>query len=172
MSPPFEKLNGLTIRGYTPADWPEVCRIHDRARVQELACGGVDPRAFRTMESVAQADEFFASETLVACAGSMVVGFISWSGAYITWLYVKPTHQQRGVGRLLLLETLQRIGPEAWTNIIAENKPALALFRHCGMELVRTRPGDCDGYACDSARLALPTSRMREPAARRESQAV
>lgn len=157
----------VVFRGYTPADWPQVCRVHDLARVQELAAGGVDAGAFRPMRDAAEGDEFFVSETVVACAGDYLVGFVSWNGAYITWLYVDPGWQRRGVGRRLLAESLWRIGPGAWTNLIGGNAAALALYRRAGMEVVWARPGDCDGFPCVGMRLALPTSRMRDPAARR-----
>jgi ribosomal-protein-alanine N-acetyltransferase len=159
--------DALAIRGYAPADWPQVCRVHDLARVQELAWGGVDARAFRTMEEAAEADEFFVSETLVACDGETVVGFISWNGSYITWLYVDPAYQRRAIGGRLLREALQQIGPDGWTNMIGGNEPALTLYRKAGMEVVWTRPSDIEGYACNGMRLALPTSRMHDPAARR-----
>jgi ribosomal protein S18 acetylase RimI-like enzyme len=172
MPPPAQEIEDLTVRSYAPADWAEVCRVHDAARVQELATGRVDPRAFETMENIAEADEFFASQVLVACVSGAVVGFVAWNGAYITWLYIQPTHQRRGIGRRLLFEAVRRIGPEAWTNVIAGNETALGLYTRSGMELVWVRSGECNGYACNLARLALPSSRMREPAAVRQASAV
>src|SRR5437868_5350098 len=95
------------LRAYTRADWPAICRIHDTARLQELANGNVDLRAFRTMEQAAEEDEFFTSETLVACGtGNAVIGFVSWRGSYVTWLYVDPASQRRGIGRQLLAEAM------------------------------------------------------------------
>ncbi|MBA4019213.1 MAG: N-acetyltransferase [Pirellula sp.] len=158
---------GETLRPYLPNDWPEVCRVHDLARVQELTFGGVYPQAFRPMRSAADAEEFFVSETLVACVAGALAGFVSWNGSYITWLYVDPAFQRRGIGRRLLHAALERIGPEAWTNLIAGNLPALKLYCDAGMEVVWTRPGDVEGHACQGMRVALPTSRMRDPAARR-----
>jgi ribosomal protein S18 acetylase RimI-like enzyme len=159
----------VSIRPYTVSDWTAVCRIHDAARPQELATGGVDARAFRPMVEAAEGDEFFASETAVACVGDTIAGFISWNGAYITWLYVDPAFQRRGIGRRLLQHALRLIGPEAWTSMIVGNEAALGLYRGAGMEMVWTRSSQCDGYACNSMRLALPTSRMHDPAARRQS---
>lgn len=158
---------GVNLRSYTPADWPDLCRIHDLARVQELARGDVDAAAFRSMEVAAEGDEFFVSETLVACIGDEVVGFVSWNGSYITWLYVDPAHQRRGVGRRLLDEAIRRIGPEAWTSMIAGNEAALELYRKAGMEVVSSRVGNVEGYPAAGLRLALPTSRMRDPAEKR-----
>lgn len=150
----------VEIRDYTAADWVSVCRIHDVARVQELAYGGVSV-AFRPMVDAAEGDEFFISETLVACSGESIVGFVSWNGDLITWLYVDPAQQRRGIGRLLLTTAMERIGPQAWTGMLGGNEPALALYRQAGLEVVFARPGDCEGYPCQSVRLALPTSRMR-----------
>ena len=62
---------------------------------------------------------------------------------------------------------LDRIGPDAWTGMLGGNEPVLALYRQAGLEVVFDRPGNCEGYACQTVRLALPTSRMRDPDARR-----
>ena len=141
--------------------------MHDLARVRELAEGEVDPAAFRSMEVAAEADEFFDSETLVACRADQVVGFVSWSGSYITWLYVDPACHHQGIGSRLLREALDRIGPEAWTSMLSKNEPALQLYLKAGMEVVWSRAGTCEGFPCEAMRLALPTSRMRDPEARR-----
>ena len=156
-----------TIREYVAADLQQVYHVHDLARVMELASGGVDAQAFRPMKEVADIDEFFVSKTLVACVATDIVGFVSWNGDYISWLYVNPDYHRRGIGRRLLREALGRIGPEAWTNMLEGNEPALALYREAGMQIVSARPSDCEGYACTGLRLALPTSRMRDPAANR-----
>lgn len=162
----------VEIRGYLPSDWLAVSRIHDSARLQELERGQVDLRAFRPMVDVAEQDEFFASEALVATVDGEVVGFVSWNGDLLTWLYVAPNHQRRGIGRQLLVAALHRIGPQAWTGMLGGNAAALALYQQAGLEIVFSRPGECDGYPCTTVRLALPTSRMRDPAANREKPAA
>lgn len=162
----------ILIRPYDATDWPAVCRIHDAARVQELSTGGVDARAFRPMVDVAEADGFIDSVTAVACVKGAVVGFVSWNVDYLSWLYVDPAAQRLGIGGRLLDHALGHIGPGAWTNMIAGNEPALALYRRAGLEIVWTRPGDCDGYPCQSVRLALPTSRMRNPDAKRSPRPI
>jgi len=159
--------DAVVLRDYTVADWPAVCAVHDAARVQELAAGGVDPRAFRPMTAAAADDEFFVSQTTVACLGQSVAGFVSWNGDYITWLYVDPAWQRQGIGRRLLQFALERIGDQAWTNMLAGNAAALRLYRAAGLEVVWTRPTACDGYPCLGMRLALPTSRMHDPATQR-----
>lgn len=157
----------MKIRDYQTSDWPEVCRIHDQARVQELVWGGVDPAAFLPMATVAERDEFFASRTLVAELDGRVMGFISWSGNYITWLYVDPAAQRRSIGRNLLNQALAQIGSEMWTNCLAGDSPAIALYESAGMHVVQSRRTTCEGQPCTGLRLALPTSRMSDPAAKR-----
>lgn len=167
--PEFLERMEPRIRPYEAADWPAICRVHDAARGQELALGGVDARAFLPMEEVAGRDEFFDSETLVACEADRVVGFVSWNGPYLTWLYVEPDRHRRGIGRRLFDAALQRVGPEAWAIVLEGNEPALKLYRRAGMEIVWSRPSECEGFPCRALRVALPTSRMRDPEAKRES---
>ncbi|MGD1858982.1 MAG: GNAT family N-acetyltransferase [Leptolyngbyaceae cyanobacterium] len=160
---PKTLINALILRPYTSEDWATVCRIHDVARVQELAAGGVDSRAFRPMIEVAAVDEFFDSQVTLACHADRIIGFIAWNGTYITWLYVDSEFQRCGIGWQLLQCALQQIGPGAWTHAIAGNEPAIALYRRAGLEIVETWPSDCEGYACEVVHLALPISSINEP---------
>ncbi len=152
----------MTIRPYREKDWEAVCALHDRARRDELL-GSTDAAAFRGMAEEAEEEEFFASQTFVACMEDRIVGFVSFRGSYITWLYVDPDFYRRGIGSALLAEALKHCGAQAWVNTMAGNAPAIALYRKAGFELVKSFPSDCDGYPCTCLRLALPTSRMHDP---------
>ena len=81
----------------------------------------------------------------------------------------QPDRHRRGVGRRLLAAALERVGPEAWAIVLEGNEPALKLYRRAGMEIVWSRASDCEGFPCRALRVALPTSRMRDPEAKRES---
>ena len=154
------------IRPYVEADWHAVCAVHDRARPMELA-GSTDPAAFRPMAEEAEEEEFFDSRTFVACTDDRVVGFVSFNGDYITWLYVDPDFQRRGIGSRLLTEAMKHCGPQAWVNTMGGNEPAIAMYRKAGFDVVKSFPSDCDGFPCTCLLLALPTSRMHDPAATR-----
>lgn len=147
----------VTIRNYHEDDFPAVCAVHDRARPDELR-GSVPPEAFRPMADVAADERFFTSQTLVACDGGRVVGFVSFEGAYITWLYVDPAYHRQGVGRQLLRHAMTSCGPDAWTNTLAGNVAARRLYECEGFRVAREFDSDCDGYPCRTLRLALPTS--------------
>jgi ribosomal protein S18 acetylase RimI-like enzyme len=161
----MKQLNFI-IRDYCDDDWQAVCAVHDRARPHELA-GATDPRAFRPMAEEAEEEEFFDSRTLVACIEGRVVAFISFNGAYITWLYVDPDFHRLGIASRLLAEAMKHCGPQAWVNTMEGNAAAIAMYRKAGFELVKSFPSDCDGYPCTCLRLALPTSRMHDPTATR-----
>lgn len=157
----------VVIRPYRADDWKAVCAVHDRARPHELS-GSVDPRAFRPMADVAKADRFFDSQTLVACAADDggVVGFVSFAGSYLSWLYVDPAHHRRGVARKLLRAALAQIGPDAWTNARGGNDAAIRLYLGEGFRVVKSMESDCEGHASTCLRLALPTNRMSDPEAK------
>lgn len=158
----------VSVRQYCDEDWPAVCAVHDAARPDELA-GSVDSRAFRPLDEVAEAEHFLEAEKLVACTcegggGGRVVGFVAFRRPYISWLYVDPTHYRRGIGRALVREAVRRCGPDAWIHTLAGNAAAIALYVSEGFEVVkRIEDDECEGFPCTTLRLALPTSRMRDP---------
>ncbi len=154
------------LRPYTEADWPEICRIHDASRPLELSRGGVDAAAMRPMTEVAERDAFHDSITMVAELDGRIVGFVSWWDDFVTWLYVEPGCQGRGIGRALASAAIECVGDQAWAIALASNAPSVELLRSLGMVVVKDWKDDCEGHPCDTVRLALPTSHMADPTAR------
>ncbi|MEZ4519493.1 MAG: GNAT family N-acetyltransferase [Chloroflexota bacterium] len=151
-----------TIRPYTEDDWTTVCAIHDAARPQEVA-GVMPPEKVLSMTEAAEDDMFFASTAFVACAeDDRPVGFIAILDELITWLYVAPGWQGKGIGRRLMTHVQPLIGDDGYVNCLASNTPAAEFYRSCGFEDAAVFPGDCEGYPCQVLRLCLPTSRHRE----------
>lgn len=156
--------DSLTIRDYSPADWPAVCSVHDRARPDELA-GSCDPRAFTPLaDDQEDGPSFQRSQKFVAAIGGEIVGFVGIDGTYLSWLYVDPTYYRRGIGRALLRFAVSIIGPHAWTVVLAENVRARRLYESEGFVVVRTSQGSNAGYPCTSLRLALSPSLRRDGA--------
>jgi len=147
--------DSVTIRDYSAADWHAVCSVHDRARLDELS-GSCDPRAFIPLaDDQEDGPSFQRSQKFVATIGDETVGFVGVDGAYLSWLYVDPSHYRRGIGRALLRFAVGIIGPHAWTVVLAENVRARRLYESEGFVVVRTSQGSNAGYPCKSLRLAL-----------------
>jgi len=146
------------MRAYCEADWPAVCAVHDRARLDELR-GSCDPRAFVPLaEEQDDAASFQRSRKFVACVGEQVIGFVGIDGTYLSWLYVDPTYYGRGIGRRLLRLGVQLIGLQAWTVVLAGNTRAQQLYESEGFQIVDTYESTNAGYPCTCVQLALSPS--------------
>ncbi|MDF1799408.1 MAG: GNAT family N-acetyltransferase [Planctomycetota bacterium] len=167
------------IRPYSPDDWAAVCRIHDRARPDELA-GSFDPRAFVPLADDVEAEQLKACDIFVAevprsqassgggrpggggadpveraAVQLEVAAFVAVDGSYLAWLYVDPAHYRKGLGRALLRFALERLGPDAWTISCGHNEPALALYLSEGFRVVKRSTGNNAGYEGPTVRLSL-----------------
>jgi GNAT superfamily N-acetyltransferase len=144
----------LFIRDYQPDDWPAVCRVHDRARPDELR-GSFDARAFIPLAEDPEGEYINACTMFIAQLGYEVVGFAGIDEPYLAWLYVDPAHYRRGIGRALLRHCLARLGEDAWTRACGNNNPALGLYLSEGFVIESRVAGENAGYKGPSARLAL-----------------
>ena len=145
----------ILIREYRDEDWPHVCAIHDRARVDELR-GSCDPRAFVPLAAdLEDAENFQRSRKFVACLDGQIVGFVGVDGTYLSWLYVDPSLYGKGIGRRLLRYGVALIGPQAWTVTLSGNTRARHLYETEGFEVVRTFQGNNAGYPCMCVELAM-----------------
>lgn len=70
------------------------------------------------------------------CAGRMVFQTIRW----IITLGINPAHQNRGVGRALLLRAEQRVkGENIRLTVRESNTPAITLYRHTGYQIIERK---------------------------------
>jgi len=146
------------IRDYRPGDWPAVCRVHDRARPDELR-GSFDPRAFIPLAEDAEGRYIDACTMFVAQRDDEVVGFAGIDEPYLAWLYVDPAHYRRGIGRALLRHCLARLSEDAWTRACGNNEAALSLYLSEGFVIESRSTGENAGWLGPSARLALHPER-------------
>lgn len=159
------------IRPFVPEDWDALCEVYARAAHQELLWTGADPRAFRPLPEEEDLATFQHLNTaLVACVDGEVVGFVAWrehgewrESGYLSFLYVDPAQQRRGIGDRLLTGAMAALGEQAWTLAKAGNDPAVDLYLAHGMEIVKSRSAGTLGHSYTELRLALQTSRKFDP---------
>lgn len=129
----------LSIRPYHLSDWPRLCEIHDRARLDELRLSA-DVAAFRNLARSAHSEGLFLDRLDVAQTDGVVQGFVAYRRNALNWLYVHPDCYRRGIGRALLRHALAHAGPVVTTQALDGNEPALRLYRDEGFVEIQRRP--------------------------------
>jgi ribosomal protein S18 acetylase RimI-like enzyme len=120
----------ITIRPYEESDWDAISRIHDAARMDELAASvGVD--AFLDLATTYESEGLFDGDVWVGELDGEVAGFIAVSDDEVTWTYVHPSHY-RATAPLEL-------------EVLDGNTAARQLYESEGFELQRTRTGKLVG---------------------------
>ena len=134
----------ITIRPYEESDWDAISRIHDAARMDELAASvGVD--AFLDLATTYESEGLFDGDVWVGELDGEVAGFIAVSDDEVTWTYVHPSHYRRGVGRALLRHVVARATAPLELEVLDGNTAARQLYESEGFELHRTRTGKLVG---------------------------
>lgn len=155
---------GVAVRRYRDEDWSAICRIHDRARPDELK-GSSDPRAFVPIEEDSEVEDLRRANKIVATEGDRVAGFVGIDGTCLAWLYVDPDHYGRGIGRALLQRGLGEIGPRAWTIVLDGNIRARRLYESEGFEEARQFDSKNAGYPCRCIRMERVVDESTHPSA-------
>ena len=134
----------ITIRPYEGSDWDAISRIHDAARMDELAASvGVD--AFLDLATTYESEGLFDGDVWVGELDGEVAGFIAVSDDEVTWTYVHPSHYRRGVGRTLLRHVVARATAPLELEVLDGNTAARQLYEGEGFELRRTHTGKLVG---------------------------
>lgn len=134
----------LAARPYQDADWPSLCRIHDRARLLELALSAGEA-AFLSLEQTAGDEGLFDAALDVGEVAGTIVGFVAYSDTELTWLYVDPDRFGEGHGRALLRHAISRASPILETQVLVGNDPALTLYLSEGFEIIERKDGKLVG---------------------------
>jgi GNAT superfamily N-acetyltransferase len=129
----------ISIRAYEPRDWEAIRRIHDAARVEELRTT-VGLAAYLDLVATYEAEGLFDGEVWVAELDGAVAGFVAWTADEITWMYVDPAVQRRGVGRALVGHVLSRATGPVRLEVLDGN-PARAFYERVGFVVEATTTG-------------------------------
>jgi GNAT superfamily N-acetyltransferase len=146
----------ITLRPYLPADWKNLCEIHDLARMDELK-NSAGVAAFLSLEETYENEELFAGELWVACMDDLPVGFAAFTNHELTWLYVHPVHYKKGIGQQLLKKAIERCGGNITTEVLSGNEAALNLYLKEGFVIKEVKKGKLAGnesFAAEGILLA------------------
>jgi len=137
-----------TIRDATSADAGDMMRIYNREVLETTATLDAEPRTIEEQTRWLM-DRSGGHGVVVAEVDGVVAGFASLSpfkdrAAYRPTVensvYVDPTFQRRGLGRLLMSEIIERARDHGFHSVIAriaEGNPAsVALHEHFGYRIV------------------------------------
>jgi GNAT superfamily N-acetyltransferase len=115
----------IEIRRALQADWAKMIALHRRAAVHERRLTGIDADD----SDIADAQHRFRGELRVAVdgPGQRLLGFVSWTGTEVAWLYVEPAAFRRGIGTMLMQHALDEIGFVAHIRVLVGNMPMLGL---------------------------------------------
>jgi ribosomal protein S18 acetylase RimI-like enzyme len=150
----------MNIRPYTPADWAQVCAIHDAARRDELVAAGLEA-AYLTLEQTAENEGFHDYEIRVAEVNNNVVGFVAFTSEELAWLYVDPTAYGRGIGTSLIRAALAETRAPLSAEVLDGNAAAIAAYRKNGFEVV----GHAEGCMPGNEKFRVLVTELRHPGA-------
>lgn len=136
---------GVQVRPYVGSDWARLCEIHDAARLQELKAIGL-LESYRTLAQTAEDEGLLEGDLLVAEQGGQVQGFIACSEGTLTWLYVDPRRQRRGIARALLRAAIDTWKGPLSLVVFVGNEGARALYLSEGFQDVGCADVKVPGY--------------------------
>ena len=122
----------MKITAYAFQYWEDLQNIHDPARMQELTFAGLQD-AFLPLTIAAEREDLFDYQLYVAVEEETAVGFVAFTEDELAWLYVRPDHQRKGIGRTLAEFALEKMtAEEKSVEVLFGNEPARNLYRSLG----------------------------------------
>ena len=132
-----DAASGHVVRAATPTDVEEIAAIW-RLGWRDAHLGHVPDELVvaRTPESFLSRAAQNLTQTAVADAGAIVIGFVTTAGDELEQLYLAKEQRGRGVARALLREGEHRIAAlghhRAWLAVVAGNTRARSFYARCG----------------------------------------
>ena len=122
----------MKIVAYNPTYWEDIQKVHDPARMQELTLAGLND-AFLPLTIAAEREDLFDYHLYVAVENEIAVGFVAFTEEELAWLYVRPDHQRRGIGRALAEFAMSGMTEEEKSvEVLFGNEPARTLYHSLG----------------------------------------
>ena len=122
----------MKILQYSPLYWEDIQKVHDPARMQELTLANLAD-AFLPLTVAAEREDLFDYHLYVAVEENTAVGFTAFTEDELAWLYVRPDHQRKGIGRALAEFALSKMTEEEKSvEVLLGNEPARSLYHSLG----------------------------------------
>lgn len=134
----------IKIRPYAKQDWPSICKIHDKARLDELRSASLE-KSYLPLKVTAEKENLFQYKILVAEQKKGIVGFIAYSNEEIAWLYIDPFYYRKGIGMKLVQTVMESTSGVLSIEVLKGNKAALKLYNACGFREVSFNEGQMPG---------------------------
>jgi len=144
--------NNIVIRPYEDADAKPLSEIWLLASRQAHPFLGEEK--LHSQLQLIEAEYLPNSETWVACNQNKPVGFIGLMGKFIGGLFVNPSAQGLGVGRLLITHALILKG-SLELEVYAANKNAVCFYSRLGFSEISRREQDDEGLPFENLRMRL-----------------
>jgi len=100
--------------------------------MQELTLANLAD-AFLPLTVAAEREDLFDYHLYVAVEENTAVGFTAFTEDELAWLYVRPDHQRKGIGRALAEFALSKMTEEEKSvEVLLGNEPARSLYHSLG----------------------------------------
>lgn len=125
------------IRRYQNSDFNQLCYVMDRARKQELKTANME-QVFVQLRDAPYLAYLLECKIYVAVNEDRIVGFIGLKPHELSFLYVDPAFQKRGIGKKLIEFALDQLERPIKLDVFTDNLAAKALYRKYGFKVVKT----------------------------------
>lgn len=147
------KNHDVVIRPYQGArDTKKLSRIWLDASL--IAHSFIGERRLTEQRALIENQYLPRAETWVACLADEPVGFISLLGTFVGGIFVCPTRQGLGIGRLLVEHGLS-LKDELSLEVYTQNEQAMRFYGALGFIEISRRSFDDEGQPFENARMRI-----------------
>lgn len=128
----------MNIRKYQNSDFYSLCKVMDRARMQELKQENLE-EVFIKLQDAPYFNFLMSLNLYVAVEDKKLVGFVGYEEHYLQFIYIDPDYQKRGIATELLAFALKRIKHPVCLSVFTNNLSAKHLYKKFGFKVIKTK---------------------------------
>ncbi|OUS01169.1 hypothetical protein A9Q81_09930 [Gammaproteobacteria bacterium 42_54_T18] len=142
----------MTIREFTPADEPQIHRIYNASKLDELKDEGMRFTLIPLDEDQRRSRTLWESNIYVY-EQDRILGYCALFNDEVRALFVAPDSRRLGIGKLLLEYMLDRIEGKGTLYAATSNSAAISLYEHYGFRVTDTLMTDYNGVPVSAHRM-------------------